>query len=84
MLVDNDNQEITLWQAQASKAQNLAPVGEPACPSPSSAIPQPPSPTSSPPSIIQSAVARATLSKGAIAGASVGGVIGIAVVLGAI
>ncbi|KAK4698137.1 hypothetical protein P7C71_g12, partial [Lecanoromycetidae sp. Uapishka_2] len=80
MLVDNDNEEVTLWQAQASTAQDLVAVGTPDCtPTPSAS----PTPSPSPSSVLHSAVARATVSGGAIAGAAIGGLIGIAIVVGA-
>ncbi len=81
MLVDNDKEEITLWQAQASKAQDLVAVGTPDCrPSVSASASVP---TNSPTSILHPGVARATISNGAIAGASVGGLLGIVTVFAA-
>lgn len=84
MLVDNDNEEITLWQAQATTDQNLVAVGTPDCtptptPSPSTSS----TPSTTPTSILHSAVARATISNEAIAGAIIGGLIGVAIVVGA-
>ena len=81
LLVDNDNQQFTLWASQQSQTSNLVELGPPACRTPvPTATPQPlpsvlnptppPNPNNGP-------------SKAAIAGGSIGGVAAIALILGA-
>ncbi|MCJ1272510.1 hypothetical protein MMC21_000296 [Puttea exsequens] len=79
MLVDNDAQSMTLWQAQASKTQNIVPFGHPpACETTVSSHSNLPIPDPTKPTTIHSAITSSAISKGAIAGAVVGGLIGIA------
>ena len=77
LLVDNDRQSFTLWEAQPNMTQDLVSLGPPVCSStPSSTLPASPS---SPPTIPPKG-----LSKGTIAGLVAGGLVAIATTIGAI
>lgn len=93
LMVDTENQQFTLARANATNAEKIVPLGPPACQSPkSTATPIPtvstaasatgPTTVSSTPPI--PAITHQGVSKGVIAGATVGGAAAIAICLGAL
>ena len=78
MMADNDREQFTLWQAQATTKSNIIPMAKPGCQNTSAAADPVPStaPGSSP--IGRNGLGHAAISKGTIAGVVVGGITGIA------
>lgn len=81
-MVDHDNERFTMWQSQQSRESDLISIGPPAC---NTTIPEPPPPASVaqlPPTVTPPS--RPTqISKGAIAGAIIGGLATIGLCIGA-
>ena len=85
LLVDNDNQQFTLWASQQSETSNLTELGPPACRPPvtpsipnSTATAPPPPPPPRPSSLTDNRPSKAT-----IAGSVIGGLAAISLFCGA-
>ena len=76
LLVDNDNQQFTLWASQQSETSNLIELGPPAC-RPPVAPSVPTSTATAPPPPPSSSLTDSRPSRGAIAGGVIGGLAAI-------